>query len=91
MELHGKYVFIGRGRARLAGQAAAGEVRPQRARPTPQKYGIGIKELWQVPDESSSPAWCSTPLGWPLDDKTGGGSFMYHFGTTTWPSATWCT
>ena len=49
-------------------------------RSSPQKYGIGIKELWQVPPEKHQPGLAEHTTGWPLDDQTGGGSFMYHFG-----------
>ncbi len=45
-----------------------------------QKYGIGIKELWKVKSEHFKPGLVQHTLGWPLDDKTGGGSFLYHFG-----------
>jgi electron-transferring-flavoprotein dehydrogenase len=45
-----------------------------------QKYGLGIKELWKVPKDKHKPGLVQHTLGWPLDDKTGGGSFMYHFG-----------
>jgi electron-transferring-flavoprotein dehydrogenase len=79
VELHGKYVFIGEGvRGSLAKVLRArfglGEGKD------PEKYGIGIKELWQVPDEVFRPGLVVHTTGWPLDDKTGGGSFMYHFG-----------
>ena len=46
----------------------------------PQKYGIGLKELWQVPQEKFQPGLVQHSFGWPLDDSTGGGSFLYHFG-----------
>jgi electron-transferring-flavoprotein dehydrogenase len=46
----------------------------------PQKYGIGIKELWQVPQANFQAGLTQHTFGWPLDDRTGGGSFMYHFG-----------
>ncbi|MFZ5670115.1 MAG: electron transfer flavoprotein-ubiquinone oxidoreductase [Pseudomonadota bacterium] len=79
MELHGKYVFIAEGvRGSLAKvlqakfDLCAGK--------EPQKFGIGLKELWQVPDENFRPGLAQHTTGWPLDDKTGGGSFMYHFG-----------
>jgi electron-transferring-flavoprotein dehydrogenase len=79
MELHGKYVFIGEGvRGSLAkvlkdkfGLCAGSD---------PEKFGIGLKELWQVPDEVFKPGLVQHTTGWPLDDKTGGGSFLYHFG-----------
>ena len=44
-----------------------------------QKYGIGIKELWEVPTDKHKPGLVQHTMGWPLDSKTGGGSFMYHF------------
>jgi len=46
----------------------------------PQKFGIGLKELWEVPAEKHKPGLVQHTMGWPLDDKTGGGSFLYHFG-----------
>ena len=45
----------------------------------PQKYGIGLKELWQVAPAKHRPGLVLHSQGWPLDSKTGGGSFMYHF------------
>ena len=44
----------------------------------PQKYGIGIKELWQVAPERHRPGLVQHTQGWPLDTRTGGGSFVYH-------------
>jgi electron-transferring-flavoprotein dehydrogenase len=44
----------------------------------PQKYGIGIKELWQVTAEQHRPGLVMHTQGWPLDTATGGGSFIYH-------------
>jgi electron-transferring-flavoprotein dehydrogenase len=46
----------------------------------PQKFGIGLKELWEIPAEKHKPGLVQHTMGWPLDDKTGGGSFLYHFG-----------
>jgi electron-transferring-flavoprotein dehydrogenase len=46
----------------------------------PQKYGIGLKELWQVAPAQHRPGLVVHTEGWPLDDRTGGGSFLYHFG-----------
>jgi electron-transferring-flavoprotein dehydrogenase len=46
----------------------------------PQKYGIGIKELWEVAPAQHCPGLVLHSLGYPLDDDTGGGSFVYHFG-----------
>ena len=46
----------------------------------PQTYGIGIKELWEVPAASHKPGRVEHTVGWPLDWRTYGGSFLYHFG-----------
>ena len=47
---------------------------------TRQKYGIGLKELWQVAPEKHKPGYVQHSFGWPLDNRTGGGSFLYHYG-----------
>ena len=44
----------------------------------PQGYSIGIKELWQVPEERVSPGRIVHSFGWPADSRTYGGSFLYH-------------
>jgi electron-transferring-flavoprotein dehydrogenase len=46
----------------------------------PQKFGIGLKELWELAPDKHRPGLVMHTMGWPLDDRTGGGSFMYHFG-----------
>jgi electron-transferring-flavoprotein dehydrogenase len=46
----------------------------------PQGYSIGIKELWQLPAGRAEPGKIVHSLGWPADDSTYGGSFMYHLG-----------
>jgi electron-transferring-flavoprotein dehydrogenase len=46
----------------------------------PQKYGIGLKELWQVAPGKHRPGSVQHTFGWPLDRRTGGGSFLYHLG-----------
>ncbi len=46
----------------------------------PQKFGIGIKELWEVAPERHQPGLVQHSFGWPLDNATGGGSFLYHYG-----------
>lgn len=45
----------------------------------PQTYGIGIKELWQIKPEHHKPGLIMHSFGWPLNAKTYGGSFLYHF------------
>ena len=44
----------------------------------PQGYSIGIKELWQVPEDRVSPGKIVHSFGWPADSHTYGGSFLYH-------------
>ena len=46
----------------------------------PQTYGIGVKELWEVPKAAHKPGLIMHTTGWPLDAATYGGSFLYHFG-----------
>jgi len=45
----------------------------------PQKFGIGLKELWEVRPEGHRSGLVQHTFGWPLDNATGGGSFLYHF------------
>ena len=79
VELVGKYVVLAEGaRGSLSKQVQA-RFRLCDGR-EPQKYGIGIKELWQVPAEQFQSGLVQHSFGWPLDDRTGGGSFVYHFG-----------
>ena len=79
MELRARYTLFAEG-ARghltkmLIGRYALGEGRE------PQKFGIGLKELWQVAPEKHQPGLVQHSFGWPLDGKTGGGSFLYHYG-----------
>ena len=79
MELNGKYVLIAEG---VRGSLAKRLIREFKLDKDsqPQKFGIGIKELWQVKPENFKPGYVQHTFGWPLDNKTGGGSFLYHFG-----------
>jgi electron-transferring-flavoprotein dehydrogenase len=45
----------------------------------PQKFGIGLKEVWQVVPEQHRGGLVQHTMGWPLDNRTGGGSFLYHY------------
>ena len=79
IELHGKYVFVAEGaRGSLAKTIMARHGLADAAEP--QKFGIGLKELWQIPADKHQPGLVQHTTGWPLDEHTGGGSFMYHFG-----------
>jgi electron-transferring-flavoprotein dehydrogenase len=79
MELHGKYVFLAEG-ARGSLTKVLTERYQLRAKCDPQKFGIGIKELWEIPADQHRPGLVLHTVGWPLKDDTGGGSFMYHWG-----------
>jgi electron-transferring-flavoprotein dehydrogenase len=79
MVLRGKYIFIAEGaRGSLAKQLIArfglAEGRE------PQSFGIGLKELWELPKAQHRPGLVMHSMGWPLDNRTGGGSFVYHYG-----------
>lgn len=77
MELLGKYVLIGEGvRGSLAKQII--NKFDLSADREPQKFGIGIKELWEVKPENHKQGLVQHSFGWPLDMKTGGGTFLYH-------------
>ncbi len=82
MELNGKYVLIGEGvRGSLAEQLI--EKFSLNADSDPQKYGIGMKELWEINPEKSRPGHMAHTFCWPLDNNTGGGSFCYHYNDNT--------
>ena len=77
MALMGKYVLIGEGaRGSLAKELIARY--DLSAGREPGKFGIGLKELWQIKPENHKQGLVQHSFGWPLDMKTGGGSFLYH-------------
>ena len=77
MELTGKYVLIAEGvRGSLAKEIIA-RFNLQDGR-QPAKFGIGMKELWEVKPENHKQGQVTHTMGWPLGMKAGGGSFMYH-------------
>ncbi|TMH35849.1 MAG: electron transfer flavoprotein-ubiquinone oxidoreductase [Betaproteobacteria bacterium] len=78
MELHAKYTLFAEGCRGSLSEALIAKF-GLRAGVDPQKYGIGLKELWRVAPEKHQPGLVMHTQGWPLDAKTGGGSFMYHF------------
>ncbi|MBT8141998.1 MAG: electron transfer flavoprotein-ubiquinone oxidoreductase [Gammaproteobacteria bacterium] len=45
---------------------------------SPQTYGLGLKELWKLPEGRVQPGLIQHTVGWPVDNKTYGGSFLYH-------------
>ncbi len=45
----------------------------------PQTYGLGVKEIWEIPADKHEEGFVLHTIGWPMDKKTYGGSWMYHF------------
>ncbi|MEQ9640388.1 MAG: electron transfer flavoprotein-ubiquinone oxidoreductase [Alphaproteobacteria bacterium] len=77
MELHAKYTLFAEGcRGSLTMQIT--DRFDLRKSVDVQTYGIGIKELWEVPAEQHREGLVVHTAGWPMDTKTYGGSFMYH-------------
>ena len=77
MELHAKYTFFAEGcRGHLGKQLQ--EHFKLRDGVDPQTYGIGLKELWEIPAEKHQPGLVIHTAGWPLASDTYGGSFLYH-------------
>jgi electron-transferring-flavoprotein dehydrogenase len=77
IELRAKYTLIAEGvRGSLAKQLMAKFDLCKDSEP--QKYGIGLKELWEIDPQKHKQGLVAHTLGWPLDGATGGGSFMYH-------------
>jgi electron-transferring-flavoprotein dehydrogenase len=79
MELHAKYTFFAEGCRGSLSQQLMGRYN-LRDGVDPQVYGIGVKELWQVPKDRHRPGLVIHSQGWPLPNDVGGGSFLYHFG-----------
>ncbi|MFN7744756.1 MAG: electron transfer flavoprotein-ubiquinone oxidoreductase [Hyphomonadaceae bacterium] len=79
INIFAKYTLIGEGvRGSLAKEIIARYSLDEGKEP--QKYGIGLKEVWQVAPEKHKPGLVQHAFGWPLDWNTGGGSFLYHWG-----------
>ncbi|MEP5369846.1 electron transfer flavoprotein-ubiquinone oxidoreductase, partial [Parvibaculum sp.] len=79
MELRGKYTLFGEGVRGSLSKELIRKFKLDEGR-DPQKFGIGLKELWEVDPAKHKKGLVQHTLGWPLDDSTGGGSFLYHFG-----------
>ena len=77
VEIHGKYTFFAEG-ARGSLSKTLMKKFNLREGADPQKYGIGLKELWQLDPARHKPGLVIHSQGWPLDSMTGGGSFIYH-------------
>jgi electron-transferring-flavoprotein dehydrogenase len=78
MELRGKYTLLAEGARGSLSKILIERFALAQDR-EPQKYGIGLKELWQVAPDRHRRGLVQHTLGWPLGNATGGGSFIYHF------------
>ena len=78
MELRAKYTLFAEGARGNLGKQLLAKFDLADGR-EPQKFGIGLKELWQVAPDKHRRGLVQHSFGWPLDGSTGGGSFLYHF------------
>ena len=78
MELRAKYTLFAEGARGNLGKQLIAKFGLANGR-DPQKFGIGLKELWQVAPDKHKKGLVQHSFGWPLDGSTGGGSFLYHF------------
>jgi electron-transferring-flavoprotein dehydrogenase len=77
MELHGKYVFLSEGvRGSLSKEVIAKYDLAKNS--DVQKYGLGMKEIWEIDPEKHKEGTVTHTSGWPLGSNAGGGSFIYH-------------
>ena len=77
IEIHAKYTLFAEGcRGHLGKQIIKNYALDDNSEA--QTYGIGLKELWEISDENSNPGDVLHSVGWPLDEDTYGGSFLYH-------------
>jgi len=77
MELRAKYTLFAEGARGHLGKQLISGYQLDKGR-DPQTYGIGIKELWEIDPAKHQPGLVVHTAGWPLDNSTYGGSFLYH-------------
>ncbi len=77
MELHAKYTLIGEGARGSLSKLLIKKFGLDEAC-DPQKYGIGIKEIWEIDPDLHRLGHVEHTFGWPLSNDTGGGGFVYH-------------
>lgn len=77
MELHAKYTLFAEG-ARGSLTKGLFEKFHLRDGVDPQTFGLGVKELWEIKPENHKPGLVIHSQGWPLDNRTAGGGFIYH-------------
>ncbi|MCB4768998.1 electron transfer flavoprotein-ubiquinone oxidoreductase [Ancylobacter sp. Lp-2] len=77
MELRGKYTLFAEGARGSLSKELIARYKLDEGR-EPPKFGLGLKELWQLDPAKHKPGLVQHSFGWPLDGTTGGGSFLYH-------------
>ena len=77
MELHARYTVFAEGARGHLGKQIIAKYKLDEGK-DPQSYALGIKELWEVPAEQAQPGLVVHTAGWPMDNSTYGGGFLYH-------------
>ncbi len=77
MELRGKYTLFAEGSRGHLGKQLIARYKLD-AHSDPQSYAIGIKEIWEIDKSRHTPGMVMHTAGWPMDEHTYGGAFMYH-------------
>ena len=77
MELHGKYVFLSEGVRGSLSKEVIAKFDLSKGH-CPQKFGIGMKEIWEIDPAKHREGTVTHTMGWPLGGNAGGGSFIYH-------------
>jgi electron-transferring-flavoprotein dehydrogenase len=77
MELHGKYTVFAEGARGHLGKQLIAKFKLDAGK-DPQSYGLGIKEVWEIDPKRHSPGFVMHTAGWPMDNSTYGGAFLYH-------------
>jgi len=77
MELLGKYTVFAEGARGHLGKQLIARFELDKGR-DPQSYALGVKELWEIPADKAKPGLVVHTAGWPMDEHTYGGGFLYH-------------
>ena len=77
MELHGKYVFLSEGVRGSLSKEVIAKYELSKGK-CPQKFGLGMKEIWEIDPAKHREGTVTHTMGWPLGSNAGGGSFLYH-------------
>ncbi|MBA3772125.1 MAG: electron transfer flavoprotein-ubiquinone oxidoreductase [Ramlibacter sp.] len=77
MELHAKYTVFAEGSRGNLGKQLISRFKLDAGK-DPQTYGLGVKELWEIDPKRHQPGFVMHTAGWPMDNATYGGSFLYH-------------